>query len=116
MVRAAKKSGKRFTGCSRYPACDYVVWAEPHACGHAGGLCLGAEDERTVQAKSGGSAEGAGHGRDADDDVRSDWVVMEARRELGQLEDAVVFVQWGWDADLSLRADHLLILIEGPHP
>lgn len=49
VVRAAKKSGKRFTGCSAYPACEYVVWAEPHACGSCGRPCLGAEAEREAR-------------------------------------------------------------------
>jgi DNA topoisomerase I len=69
VVRAAKKSGKRFTGCSRYPACEYVVWAEPHVCGRCGGACLGPEMERVTQAAVSDATEGAGHGRDADDDI-----------------------------------------------
>ena len=66
VVRAAKKSGKRFTGCSAYPRCEFVVWAEPHTCTSCGRPCLGAESESPAPARNARPITGGG---DADDDV-----------------------------------------------
>ncbi len=51
VVRFAKKSGKRFTGCSAYPACDYVAWRTPHVCPSCGGPCLGSGDEEAPDSR-----------------------------------------------------------------
>jgi ssDNA-binding Zn-finger/Zn-ribbon topoisomerase 1 len=66
VVRAAKKSGKRFTGCSAYPRCEFVVWAEPHTCASCGRPCLGAESEPPAPARNASPMTGGGV---ADDDV-----------------------------------------------
>lgn len=66
VVRAAKKSGKRFTGCSNYPACTFVAWTEPHTCGSCGRPCLGSEGEANAPPLVRASGSGGG---DADDDL-----------------------------------------------
>jgi hypothetical protein len=40
--------------------------------------------------------------------------VAALRRELGRIEDHVTATGWAWDAELSPRVDHLLVLIEEP--
>jgi len=45
VIRMARKTQQRFTGCSAYPACTFAVWAVPHVCSTCGGPCLG-EGER----------------------------------------------------------------------
>ena len=68
VVRAAKKSGKRFTGCSRYPDCNYAVWAEPHTCASCGRPCLGDEPERDPQPAVPAPAKGEPHAP-SDDEI-----------------------------------------------
>jgi hypothetical protein len=36
------------------------------------------------------------------------------KHDLGVLEDQAAATGWAWDAELSLRVDHLLVLIEEP--
>lgn len=43
---------------------------------------------------------------------RSEPVVSEGRRELGQLEDRVARTGWLWDRSLSHQIDGLLIKLE----
>ena len=43
---------------------------------------------------------------------RSELVVSEGRRELGQLEDKVAATGWLWDRSLSHQIDGLLIKLE----
>jgi hypothetical protein len=66
VVRSARKSGKPFTGCSRYPACTFVAWTAPHTCGSCGRPCLGSEREAGPTPSSKVQVSGGG---DADDDV-----------------------------------------------
>jgi hypothetical protein len=43
---------------------------------------------------------------------RSELVVSEGRRELGQLEDKVAATGWMWDRSLSYQVDRLLVVLE----
>jgi hypothetical protein len=36
------------------------------------------------------------------------------RQALGRLEDGACAAGWAWDAELSNRVDHLLVLLEAP--
>lgn len=64
VVRVAKKSGKKFTGCSSWPTCSYMAFTEPHTCASCGRPCLGPEGERAAPSTRSDPAIGGG---DADD-------------------------------------------------
>jgi hypothetical protein len=42
--------------------------------------------------------------------------VAALKRELGALEDEAAAMGWTWEAELSHRVDHLLVLIEDGRP
>ena len=43
-------------------------------------------------------------------------VTMVPRHALGRLEDGIAASGWMWNAELSHRVDHLLVLIEAGRP